>query len=132
MYSLVIAFRCTGAFTASVITGFLLKVIPYWHLNLFSLVSLTIGWTLYATAVDGWMILISRLLTGSFVGMHYTLTYAYFGESFEDYVAAKKKLDNYGERQAAVKDILFALHGVAMYLAYIVGLGKRNKMYAKF
>ena len=88
--------------------------------------SFTIGWTIYATAVNGWMLLLSRLLVGIFTGMHYTLTYTYFGERFEDYVAAQKELDNYGERQAAVKDILFALHGIAMYLAYIVGLGKLN------
>lgn len=56
--------------------------------------------------------------------MHYTITYAYFGESFEDYVAAQKELDNYGERQAAVKDLLFALHGIAMYPAYIAALGE--------
>ena len=91
--------------------------------------SLTIGWTLYATAVDGWMILLSRLLIGTFIGIHYTLTYAYFGERFEDYVAAQKELDNYGKRQASVKDVLFALHGIAMYLAYIVGLGKLNRLY---
>ena len=132
MYSLAIAFRCTGAFIASVVTGFLLNWIPYWHLNLISLVGLTIGWSIYATAVYGWMVLLSRLMTGSFIGMHYTLTYAYFGESFEDYVAAQKELDNYGEHQAAMRDILFALHGVAMYLAYLVGLGKHKKMYAKF
>ena len=128
MYALVIAFRYIGSCVASLSTGFLLQVIPYWHLNLFSLVSLTTGWVIYATAVDEGMILISRLLVGIFDGMHCTLAYAYFGESFEDYVAAQKKLDNYGKRQAAVKDILFALHGISMYLAYIVGLGKRNRL----
>jgi len=41
--------------------------------------------------------------------MYFTIAYAYFGESFEDYIAAQKELDNYGERQAAVKDIVFIL-----------------------
>ena len=90
--------------------------------------NLTIGWIIYAAAVDGWMVLLARLLVGTFIGMHYTLAFAYFGERFEDYVAAQKELDNYGERQAAVKDILFALHGIAMYLAYIVGLGTLNRL----
>ena len=106
------------------ITGFLLKAIPYWHLNLTSLVFHVIGWVLYATAVNGWMLQLGRLLPGIFTGMHYTLAYTYFGESFEDYVAAQKELDNYGERQAAVKDIVFAMHGIAMNLANIIGLGQ--------
>ena len=113
-----------GSFIASVSTGFLITVIPYWYLNLSSLAFLIMGQVFYATASSGWMLLLGRVFPGVFTGMHYTIAFAYFGESFEDYVAAQKELDNYGERQAAVKDIVFALHGVAMNLANIVALGE--------
>lgn len=116
--------RCVGGVLTAAFIGILIRWVPYWHLNFISLVSFTIGWIIYATAVEGWMLVISRILAGVFTGMHYTITYAYFGESFEDYVAAQKELDNYGGRQAAVKDLLFALHGIAMYLAYIAALGE--------
>ena len=127
MFSLVIALEFIGNFIGSLTAGFMTKLIPYWHQNLASLVSLTFGWTIYAIAVRGWMLLLARFLIGFFIGMHYALTYAYFGESFEDYVAAQKELNNYGEHQAAMKDILFALHGIAIYLGYIIAYGELNK-----
>ena len=115
-----------GSFIASVSTGFLITVIPYWHLNLASLAFLIMGWVFYATASSGWMLLLGRIFPGVFAGMHCTIAFAYFGESFEDYVAAQKELDNYGERQAAVKDIVFTLHGIATNLADIVALGETS------
>ena len=126
LFSLAITCGFIGAFIGSLAAGFLARLIPYWHLNLSSLVSLTVGWSIYAVAVRGWMLLLARFLIGVFIGMHFVLTYAYFGESFEDYVAAQKELDNYGERQAAMKDILFALHGIALYIGYIIAFGELN------
>ena len=78
-------------------------------MNLANLVFLTVDWVFYATAIKGWMLQLGRLLPGVYTGMYFTIAYAYFVESFEDYVAAQKELDNYGERQAAVKDIVFIL-----------------------
>ena len=85
------------------------------------LVSYVVGYLFYATAVHGSMMLLARLFAGVYNGVTHTLVYAYFGQSFVEYVAALKELNR--DCHPRCKDMLFSLHGISMSLGYIVGLG---------
>ena len=115
-----------GAIIGSLTGGLLLKWVPYWHLVLSSLFLHTLGYILYAVADSGWLVMLSKLLSGVFIGAEMTLALAYFGESNETYREAvrglgKKKKEGQAPR---VKHTLFALHSVGVNIGYVFGPGK--------
>ena len=105
-------------------TGCLVKFIPYWHLVLFSLVLHIVGYILYAITNEGWLILISKLLSGYFIGAELTLALSYFAESCIDYKAAMKKIGKPIESSAMVRNSLFAWHNIGVNVGYFLGPGK--------
>ena len=105
--------------------GLLLRWVPYWHLVFTSLGLHTLGYILYAVATSGWVVMLSKLLSGVFIGAEMTLALAYFGESNLAYKAAVKELGKGGERRAArMKHTLFALHSVGVNVGYVFGPGR--------
>lgn len=100
-----------------------MKFFPYWHLVLFSLVLHTIGYVLYAISNEGWLIMISKLLSGYFIGAELTLALSYFAESSIDYQAMMKELGKTVESSEAIRNNLFALHNVGVNIGYFLGPG---------
>ena len=122
-YSWVITVFNVGAIIGSLAGGLLLKWVPYWHLVLGSLCLHTLGYILYAVAAAGWLIMVSKLMSGVFIGAEMTLALAYFGESSNSYRAAIRELGKNERSAARVKHRLFALHSVGANVGYIFGPG---------
>ena len=122
-YSWVITVFNVGAILGSLSGGLLLKWVPYWHLLLGSLVFHTLGYILYAVASTGWLIMLSKLLSGIFIGAEMTLALAYFGESNSSYKTAIKELGKEDGKATRVKHQLFALHSVGINIGYVFGPG---------
>ena len=107
----------------SISGGILLKWVPYWHMLLTSLFLHSLGYVLYAVATTGWLIMISKLLSGVFIGAEMTLALAYFGESNAAYRTALKEQGKNENKATRVKHKLFALHSVGVNVGYIFGPG---------
>ena len=123
-YAWVITVFNVGAIIGSLMGGFLLKWVPYWHLVLSSLSLHTLGYIIYAVATSGWVVMVSKLLSGVFIGAEMTLALAYFGESNQPYRAAVKALGKGEGGAARMKHTLFALHSVGVNVGYVFGPGE--------
>ena len=89
-YSLVVMVFNFGGLVGALSAGFLIKFLPYWYLLFASLLLHTFGYILYAVSTQGWLIVISKLLSGVFVGMEMTIILAYFAQKSVIYQASSK------------------------------------------
>lgn len=126
-YSWVITLFNVGALIGGFGTGCLVKFIPYWYLFLVSLVLHTIGYVLYAISYEGWLIMMSKVLSGFFIGAELTLALSYFAESSIDYETAMKKLGKPVDSSETVRNNLFALHNVGVNIGYFLGPGNEDE-----
>lgn len=67
--------------------------------------------------------MVSKLLSGYFVGGEYVLTLAYFAESSIDYRGAKKKLGKETEKCDTIRNNLFVARSVGVNVGYFLGPG---------
>ena len=126
-YSLTFSVLFLGYSIGSLVVGFVYNFIPAWYLFLFSTLSYTLGYLLYALATSGWMMILARGLAGIHIGAITTLMFTYFGASFEKYSENQWALGNYDEKNMKrLKGYLFSTFGIGTTLGYAVGLG-RNK-----
>ena len=114
-----------GKVFGAVFVGVFIRVLPYWHLILVSLLVHTLSYVIYALTTVGWLIVFSKLLSGTFLGTGMTLAFTYFGESYENYQAAMKELGKDSDKKSRVKDKLYALHSVGVHVGYLFGPGKQ-------
>ncbi len=77
-----------GEVISAVLVGFAVKWIPYWHLLLVGILMHTVSSLLYATAVSGWMMVASELLSGAYVGIVETVAFAYIDARAASYERA--------------------------------------------
>lgn len=122
-YSWVISIFNIGALFGAVGCGLLIKYLPYWHLILFILVTHSIGYVLYAISYEGTLIMISKFLSGIFIGGELTLALSYFAESSVDYTNLMLQR---GEKcdEGTVRRRLFAWHNIGVGVGYIIGPGR--------
>ena len=83
------------------------------------------GLVFYATASNGWMMITSRVLSGTSGSMLNVLPLTYFGVSYALYLEALGKEERVREEQktTTVKDRLFTLYSVAANVGYLFGQG---------
>ena len=122
-YSWAISVFNIGAVIGALLNGILSKFLPYWYLVLSSLIMHTLGYVLYAIATSGWHIILSKFLSGLFVGAESTLGFAYISESNADYQAAIIELGEDDKKATRVKHTLFALQSLGSNIGYILGPG---------
>lgn len=67
--------------------------------------------------------MVSKLLSGYFIGAELTIVLSYFAESSIDYQAAKNELGKPVESIEAVRNNLFALHNIGVNIGYFLGPG---------
>lgn len=77
-----------GEVVAAVLVGFAVKSVPYWHLLFVGIILHTASSLLYATAVNGWMMAVSELLSGAYVGIVETVAFAYIDARAASYERA--------------------------------------------
>ena len=122
-YSLVISIFNIGALVGAILCGFLVKCVPYWHLILFSLFTHTVGYILYAITYIGWLIIVSKFLSGFFIGAELTLALSYFAASSLEYEKLRSEMGQKVESGSPLRNMLFALHNIGINIGYIFGPG---------
>lgn len=122
-YSTLISLFNVGALVGAVLCGFLVKCLPYWHLIMFSLFAHTIGYILYAVTYIGWIISVSKFLSGFFIGAELTLALSYFAESSVEYHNLRSDIDLKSKSSSQLRNMLFSLHNIGVNIGYIFGPG---------
>jgi len=114
-----------GAAIGGIISGFLTRSIPYWYLWMISLVSHTVGYVIYCVAYQGWLIMVSRLMSGYFVGAVITLAFNYNTSSSETYTEIKRELGmEVGEKDAyRLRNQLYAFVSIGYSIGLVIGSG---------
>ena len=89
-----------------------------------SLILHTLGYVLYATATSGWVVMLSKLMSGTFNGTQMTLSLAYISQSIAVYDEALKQLVEEDDKKAArIKHRLFAFLSFAYSFGALLGTG---------
>ena len=112
-----------GEFLGALSAGFLIKTLSYSYSILLSIMLHIAGYLVYALTVNGWMMMLSRVLAGMFIGLEDTLAFAYFGESYEEWKNLMAETGKEKKQRVRVKDTLFALFTITTNVAYLFGPG---------
>ena len=123
LYALSITLYFLGEFIGALATGLLLQIVPHWYIALTGLLLHTLGYVMYAVTTEGWMLMLSKMLSGSFLGVILTQVPTYFSLTNDVYVAAQKEL-NQDVKNTQVKDILLAFFAFILALGFLIGIGK--------
>ena len=124
-YSWAVSMYSVGELISAPLSGFATKYIPYRYTILLSSILLAAGSLLYAVAVQGWMVLIARLLLGLNVGSGIVLVTTYLGETAIEVTSRREAAGGKkGHGGATLKDKLFIWYTFANYIGYLVGLGE--------
>lgn len=128
-YSLTFSAMFAGHTLSAISCGLFFNFVPTWYIFLTAILFHTVSNLLYAMAVNGWMMLLSRGLSGVAVGITVASTFAYFGVSFERYVENLKKLDKFDKKKTTrVKGFVFSLFNIGNALGYVIGGGSYNNI----
>ena len=123
-YSWIITIFNFGALIGAIGTGIGVKVIPFWYMIMTILVCHTAGYILYALSYEKSIIIISKFLSGIFIGGEMTLSLSYFAISAEEYNKILKELEN--KTKPNIAQALFAWHNIGVGIGYILGPGEFN------
>ena len=130
-YSWTITIYSLGEVIMAPLAGYSTRIVPYWYILAIGILMQMFGYIIYAVGSAGWMLLLSRLLTGGYSGIIETISYSYVSEKEQDYREAyfqvheqdlakkngKLKLPN-------VKEKVFSLLTIVIAFAYLLGPGK--------
>ena len=120
-----------GGFFGGILGGILASTIPYWYSFLIALLFNVVGFLLYATAQYGWMVILARLLIGTFSGLQHSLVYAYIGVSYQQYIEIRRQagMKTVPTKYCRVKDIVFSLYTISTSVGYFLGSGMIKCLY---
>ena len=105
--------------------GYMTKYIPYRYTILLTALTLAVGLLLYALTVQGWMVLVARLLIGVHTGFDLVLVSTYLGETAMEVTAKREAAGGKREHSGAtLKDRLFVWYSLVTNGSYLVGLGE--------
>ena len=123
LYALSITLYFLGESIGALATGFLVQIVPHWYITLGGFLLHTLGYVVYALTTEGWMLMLSKVLSGSFLGVILTQVPTYFSHTNDVYIAALKELDK-DVKNTQVKDILLAFFSLVLALRFLIGIGK--------
>ena len=120
-----------GEFLGALIGGILSSIIPFWYSAMGALLFHTVGFVIYATAVNGWMVIVARILTGFFAGLQVVTILTYFGVSYQHYLDVIGTEERKKEEASTtrVKDQLFAIYMLVGNAGILFGPGWIMCMY---
>ena len=107
-------------------SGFLVRSVPYWYLFLITLVCHRVGFVLYCLSHHGWLMMISRLISGYFIGSIITLTFSYCTVSSEPYAKVKNDLGEQTDENLTfrIRNYLFSAKSFGHGAGVIIAAGK--------
>ena len=112
-----------GEFLGAIFAGYIVSRIPFWYSTMLALLTDIAAFVFYATAINGWMMIIARVLAGTFSSLENVIALAYFGVSYPLYLEALGKEQAVKEKTTNVKDKLFTLYAIAGGFGYLFGPG---------
>ena len=115
-YSITYVVLFAGYSVSAVSVGFLFNHMPTWHLLFVSTLCHTIGYLIYALAMNGWMMIVARALAGLQLGAVESLVF-YYSLSFMKYTENLKK------KAHRAKGYLFSTSNLGSILGYAFGSG---------
>ena len=126
MYALGFTLFNVGELVGALGTGLLVQFIPYSYISFIGLVIHILSYILYGMASQGWMLLLSRPISGLFIGSSLALAPTYFSETHELYLAALRQHGEEPEKRKRVqiKDVLYAFHALVMAGGFLLGTGE--------
>ena len=100
---------------AALLSGVLVRCVPFWYQYLAYTTALIVGFMLYGISYQGWMLVLSMLTIGLFVGAEGTLGIMY----------ANKLSNTIGNEQDRVKirNYLYTAHIFGNGIGFIIGTG---------
>ncbi len=130
-YSFLIAGFEFGGMVGGFLSGILVGYVPYWYLWAIAIVTHILGYIIYCVTTQGWLIMISRLLSGYILGAIVTLCFAYFTSSSEEYVEAQKKCGIKTDENSVqkAKNMRFVTFAFGYSSGFIIGPGIRTSFY---
>ena len=125
-YSLAFTLFFFGHTSSAITNGLFFNYIPTWYLFLTAVVTHTLGYLFYASASNGWMMLVARGLAGISLGLVTSVTFTYFGVTYERYIENQKILGTYSgeEKSEQMKGYIFSTLNNGILLGPPIGLGK--------
>ena len=124
-YSLTYMVLYFGYAASAVAVAILFNFIPTWYLFLASTLTFTLGYLLYALAVNGWMMLLARGLAGFSSGAVVSAVFAYYAVSYEKYTKDLKALGKYEEKKAAkMKGYVVSSYTIGYVIGNGIAIGK--------
>ena len=115
-----------GTLVGGIAYGFLVRSVPYWHLFLVTLVSHTFGYVLYSLSYQGWLMMISRFLSGFSIGAIITLTFGYCTTSSQAYIEVKNDLGKQTDDKSSfqLRNYLFSALSFGQGAGFLIAAGK--------
>ena len=101
----------------------LVKFLPYGYVILSSVFLHTVGYVLYAITNTSWLLILSRILSGLYIGVEPSCSLTYIIESSAIYQQATQELGEDNLKANHVKYRLIALHYFGYCFGAILGPG---------
>ena len=124
-YSLLISGFNLGSVIGGIANGLLSKCVPQWYLWMFMLLAHTSGYIIYALASNGWLIMLSKIMSGYFLGAVLNLGFSYLSVTSVQYIKLQEERGIEVDEKSAFKlrNTLFAMNGIALSIGYFIGPG---------
>ena len=125
-YSLAFTAFFFGHTSSAIANGLLFNLIPTWYLFLAAVTTHTVGYLFYASASSGWMMLVARGLAGVSLGLVTSVSFTYFGVTYERYLENQKILGICSDKNKTeqIKGYIFSTLNNGILLGPPIGLGK--------
>ncbi len=111
---------------AALLSGVLVRCVPFWYQYLAYTTALIAGSVLYGISNQSWVLVLSLITIGLYVGAEGSLANNYANKLSNQYVGAlEKKGDTIGNEQEKVKirNYLYTAHIFGQGIGFIIGTG---------
>lgn len=124
-YSWTVTAYSIGEVAFAPLAGYATVCIPYWYILMIGIAFHIVGFVLYSLSTNGWMVLLSRVLSGAFAGIIETIAYSYISEKESDYEAAHAEVyKSKKPKPMRIKEYVYSYLTVAITISYLLGPGK--------
>ena len=124
-YSWTVSAYSIGEIFGAPVAGYMTKYIPYRYTIMLTALTLAVGLLLYALTIQGWMIIVARLLIGIHTGFDLVLVTTYLGETAIEVTAKREAVGGKRDHSGAtLKDKLFIWYSFVTNGSYLSALGE--------
>lgn len=126
-YSALMTIFNTTAAVAAIISGILVKCVPFWYQYICFISFLVLGSVLYGISNNGWVLGIGIAIIGLFLGAEGSLGNNYANQASKKYVKTLKETGesiwNADEKAVKIRNYLYTAHTFGHGIGFIIGTG---------